>query len=100
MLAGRAEQGLIGDEALGVGAEGELVGGADGAVQLDRLLVDEAGAAADLRLGAGDGAGLGLRRTVEAERGEQARRPCLFLLDPDAHEAVLQRLKIGQRLPN
>ena len=65
-------------QAFGVAAERQLVGRADGAVELDRVLMDEARAAADLGLGAGDGAGAQRRGAVEAERREQARTRALL----------------------
>src|SRR3954467_9041755 len=52
MLAGGAEQKLIDDQALGVAAERQFIGRADGAVELDRVLMHETRAAADLGLGA------------------------------------------------
>src|SRR5262245_21340087 len=70
MLARRAEQGFISDEALGVAAERQFAGGADGAVELDRLLVHEARAAPDLGFGAVDGARAHIRRPVEAQGRE------------------------------
>src|SRR3954453_16061595 len=74
MLAGRAEQELIDEQALGVAAERQLIGRADGPVELDRLLMHGTRTAADLGFGAGDRPGAQRRRAVEAERGEQAGR--------------------------
>ena len=75
-----------------------FLGHADAAVQLDRLLPDEARALVDLHLGGGDRAaalgGVGLAAHHRCIEGHAAR-----LLDGDqhVHRTVLQRLEAADR---
>ena len=96
-MGAAAEQRVEGEQPLEVGADVELFGDAHGAVQLHRLLGDEARAFADLGFGARRGAAARDRLGIGHHGRAQRDRARLVALHRHVGEAVADHLVGGQR---